>query len=96
MFAQEQDQNSGVVGTACPPENVEFMIESTTSTPQERTDFARQLSAAIGADAVALGGALFEMLDRVDVLLALKDAAQGRYVHVNRRMAELLGRSAED
>ena len=84
------------MGTAWPPENVEFMIESTTSTPQERTDLARQLSAAMGADAAVLGGALFEMLDRVDVLLALKDASQGRYVHVNRRMAELLGRSAEE
>ncbi len=75
---------------------MELMIESTTSTPQERTDLARQLSAAIGFDAAVLGGALFEMLDRVDVLLAVKDAAQGRYLHVNRRMAELLGRPAAE
>jgi diguanylate cyclase (GGDEF)-like protein/PAS domain S-box-containing protein len=70
------------------------MIESTLSTPLERTALARQLSAAIGADPAALAGSLFEIFDRVDVLLSLKDAAQGRYVHVNRRMAELLGRSA--
>ena len=72
------------------------MIESTTSTPLERADLARQLAAVMGADAAALGGALFEMFDRIDVLLAVKDAAQGRYVHVNRRMAELLGRPAEE
>ena len=72
------------------------MIELTTSTPLERTDLARQLSAAMGADSAALGGVLFEMLDRVDVLLAVKDAAQGRYLHVNRRMAEMLGRSADE
>lgn len=72
------------------------MIESTTSTPLERTDLARQLSAATGADPLALGGALLELLDRVDVLLAVKDAAHGRYLHVNRRMAELLDRPAHE
>jgi len=72
------------------------MIESTTSTPLARTDLARQLSAAMGADSSALGGVLFEMLDRVDVLLALKDTAHGRYLHVNRRMADLLGRPADE
>ena len=50
----------------------------------------------MGADAASLAGALFEMLDRADVLLAVKDATHGRYVHVNRRMAELLGRSAPE
>jgi diguanylate cyclase (GGDEF)-like protein/PAS domain S-box-containing protein len=84
------------VGTARHAENVGFMIESTTSTPLARTELARQLSTATGADSAALGGALFEMLDRVDVLLALKDAAQGRYVHVNQRMADLLGRPADE
>ncbi len=72
------------------------MIESTTSTPLERTELARQLSAAMGADPGSLAGALFEMLDRVGVLLAVKDAAQGRYVHVNKRMAELLGRDTHE
>jgi diguanylate cyclase (GGDEF)-like protein len=72
------------------------MIESTTSTTLERTELARRLSAATGADAAGLAGALFEMLDRVDVLLAVKDVAQGRYLHVNRRMAEMLGRPAHE
>ncbi len=72
------------------------MIESTLSTPLERATLARQLCAAIGSDSAALAGALFDMLDHVDVLLAVKDAAHGRYVHVNRRMAELLGRGADE
>ena len=72
------------------------MIELTTSTPQERTGLARQLSAAMGADPAALGGVLLELLDRVDVLLAIKDAAHGRYLHVNKRMAELLERPAHE
>ena len=70
------------------------MIESTTATLLERTDLARQLSAAMGVDPAGLGGALLELLDRVDALLAVKDAAQGRYLHVNKRMAELLDRPA--
>ena len=72
------------------------MIESTAATPLESTDLARQLSAALGADSAALAGALFDLFDRVDVLLAVKDAAQGRYVHVNARMAELLDRPAHE
>ncbi len=72
------------------------MIESTRSTSLARTDLARQLSAAIGADPAALGGVLFELLERVDVLLAIKDAANGRYLHVNKRMAELLERPAHE
>ena len=72
------------------------MIESTASTSLARTDLARQLSTAMGADPAGLGGVLFELLDRVGVLLAIKDAAQGRYLHVNQRMAELLGRPAHE
>ena len=77
-------------------ENVGFMIESIASTPQSRTELAHQLAAAMGADPMVLGGALFELLDRVDVLLAVKDAVHGRYVHVNQRMAELLDRPARE
>ncbi len=72
------------------------MIDLTMSTPLERTGLARQLSAAMGADPAALGGALFELFDRIDVLLAVKDAASGRYLHVNKRMAELLDRPAKE
>ena len=72
------------------------MTESTTSTPLERTELARQLSNVMGADPATLSGVLLEMLDRADVLVALKDSAHGRYLHVNRRMAELLGRPADE
>ena len=72
------------------------MIESTTSTALERTELARQLLTATGAEPAGLAGALLEMLDRADVLLAVKDVAQGRYLHVNQRMAEMLGRPAHE
>jgi diguanylate cyclase (GGDEF)-like protein/PAS domain S-box-containing protein len=36
------------------------------------------------------------MLDRVDVLLSVKEVAAGRYVHVNSAMADFLGRSPAD
>ncbi|MEO6031613.1 MAG: PAS domain-containing protein, partial [Burkholderiaceae bacterium] len=38
---------------------------------------------------------MLELLDRVEVLASVKEIASGRYLHVNARMAELLGRSAE-
>lgn len=72
------------------------MIEARTSTPQARTDEARELAAVLGADAVALAGSLLELLDRVDVMLSVKDAGSGRYVHVNERMAGLFGRTAAE
>jgi diguanylate cyclase (GGDEF)-like protein len=57
---------------------------------------ARGLAGALGTDANALAGALFELFDRVDVLLSVKEAGSGRYLHVNARMAELLGRDASE
>ena len=72
------------------------MNETTPALSQERTDVSRALARALEADDAALAGALLEMLDRVNVLLSLKEVATGRYLHVNPRMAELFGRSPAD
>jgi diguanylate cyclase (GGDEF)-like protein/PAS domain S-box-containing protein len=37
--------------------------------------------------------ALLDLMDRSDLFLSIKEASTGRYVYVNERMAELLGRS---
>lgn len=71
------------------------MNETASPSPSERAARARSLALALGADDAALADALLEMLDRVGVLASVKEIASGRYLHVNARMAELLGRSAE-
>lgn len=71
------------------------MNETAPPSPSERATRARSLALALGADDAALAGALLEMLDRVGVLASVKEIASGRYQHVNARMAELLGRSAQ-
>lgn len=68
------------------------MNETTPAALRERGDSARSLARALEVDEAALAGALLEMLDRVDVLLSVKDVTTGRYLHVNAAMAELFGR----
>ena len=69
------------------------MNETTPDLPLARTEMARSLTRTLEADAAGLSAVLLEMLDRVDVLLAIKDVASGRYLHVNAAMAELFGQS---
>ncbi|HEY8709355.1 MAG TPA: diguanylate cyclase [Burkholderiaceae bacterium] len=69
------------------------MNETTQALSQERTEMAHALARALGTDAAALAGAFLETLDRVNVLLSIKEVASGRYVHANARMAELFGRT---
>ena len=69
------------------------MNEITPALSIERTEMARSLARTLEADAAGLAAVLLEMLDRVDVLLAVKEVASGRYLHVNPAMAELFGRS---
>jgi len=71
------------------------MNETTPRMPPERSDNARILARALEVDGAALAGALLEMLDRVDLLLSVKDVATARYLHVNAAMAELFGREVE-
>ncbi|MEP6874374.1 MAG: GGDEF domain-containing protein [Burkholderiales bacterium] len=70
------------------------MNETTPASPAARTEMARTLAGVIEADDAGLAGALLETLDRLGVLIAFKEVASGRYVHVNRRMAELHGRAS--
>ena len=68
------------------------MNETTPALPITRTETARALAHALGADDTGLAGALLDTLDRLGALLAVKEVASGRYAHVNVRMAELFGR----
>ncbi|HWH83502.1 MAG TPA: diguanylate cyclase [Burkholderiaceae bacterium] len=70
------------------------MNETTLALPTERGDRVRTLTRALESDDAVLADALLEMLDRVDVLLSVKDAASGRYLYVNDAMAALFGRAA--
>lgn len=67
--------------------------ESTPALSPDRTELGRSLLKTLGLDAAGLVTALLDMLDRVDVLLALKEASTGRYVHANAAMAALFGRA---
>ncbi|CAM5796094.1 GGDEF domain-containing protein [Rhizobacter fulvus] len=68
------------------------MNESTPALPQERIQDVRRLADTLGVQEAALAGVLMDLLDRVDVLLSIKDVASGRYLHVNAAMAALFGR----
>ena len=70
------------------------MNETTPALPAARTETARALARVIDADDAGLAGALLETLERLGVLIAVKEVASGRYVHVNQRMAELHGRAS--
>ena len=69
------------------------MNETTPALSRERTELARLLARELDADAAGLAAVLLEMVDRVDVLLSIKEVATGRYLHVNPAMAALFGRS---
>ena len=69
------------------------MNQTTPALPPARTDQARVLARALEADEIGLAGALLDVLDRLDLLLGVKELGSGRYVHANLRMAELFGRA---
>ncbi|KNZ33961.1 MAG: diguanylate cyclase [Methylibium sp. NZG] len=50
------------------------------------------LAAALDGGRGSLAAVMLDMLDRVDALVAVKEIASGRYVHVNARMAALFAR----
>lgn len=70
------------------------MNETTPALPSARNDLARAVANALGAEQTGLAGALLETLDRLGMLVAVKEVASGRYQHANSRMAELFGRAA--
>jgi len=69
------------------------MNETTPALSQDRTEMVRSLARTLDVEPAGLAAVLLEMLDRVDVLLAIKEVATGRYLHVNTAMAELFGQS---
>jgi diguanylate cyclase (GGDEF)-like protein len=52
--------------------------------------------ASLGLSPSALCQSLLDWIDRGETLLSIKDAANGRYLHVNAGMAQLLGRPAAE
>ena len=90
----DQDEMTVVGAQGTPPEEDGLMNETTPALPPARSAVARAVANALEADDVGLAGALLETLDRLGVLLAVKEVASGRYLHVNARIAELFGRTA--
>jgi diguanylate cyclase (GGDEF)-like protein len=60
----------------------------------ERTELVRTLARSLDTDAAALAASLLDALDRMNVLVSIKEVASGRYLHANALMAELSGRGA--
>ena len=71
------------------------MNQTTPAMPAARRDVAHAVANALEAGSVELSGALLEVVDRLGLLLAVKEVASGRYVYVNHRMAELFGRTPD-
>lgn len=68
------------------------MTESNPLALSARADHAGGLALALGLGPQAWGVALSVLVDRVDALYAVKEAASGRYVSANARMEALAGR----
>lgn len=64
--------------------------------PSGASTGAGQLTSELGLAQTALCDALLGFAEQTGVLFAVKEIAGGRYVHVNSRMAELLGRSPQE
>lgn len=71
------------------------MTESNQQALAARADQSQALVRALGLAPQAWGVIALTLLERVDAMLAIKEAATGRYVHANARMAVLLGRAVE-
>jgi diguanylate cyclase (GGDEF)-like protein len=69
------------------------MDETRSALPVERSATARALANALNADPAGLAGALLETLERLEVLISVKEVASGRYGYANARMADLFGRA---
>ena len=68
------------------------MNDTIESAPSDRSMASRSLAAALGATEAGLAGGLLEVLDRMDVLVSIKEVASGTYVYANSRMAALFER----
>jgi len=71
------------------------MTESNQQALAARADQSHALVRALGLAPQVWGVVALTLLDRVDAMLAIKEAATGRYVHANARMSALIGRPVE-
>ena len=71
------------------------MIDTQASTFGPDADSARRLAAAVESGDASLTGLLLRALDGLELLVAVKDLASGRYVHANERMAALFDATPE-
>ena len=84
-----------VLSRSC-QESAWFMNDANSPMLSDRTETARALALAVGADCAALVGAMLRTLDHLQALTSVKEVASGCYVYVNPRMAELFGRAPAD
>jgi len=66
------------------------MTETMQSAPAELAERSRELTAALELADGAFGAVLLGLVDRLEAPFAIKDIANGRYRHVNPRMATLV------
>ena len=71
------------------------MSEATTPSSVPRADPAVALIEALRSSGGELAGALLELVERLDLPFAVKDAASGQYRYANARMASLFGTTPE-
>ena len=69
------------------------MNETPSSGTSGHAETARSLASALGAQEAVLAGALLDTLERLNLLVSIKEVASGRYLHANQRMAEVFGRT---
>jgi diguanylate cyclase (GGDEF)-like protein len=67
-----------------------------SSLPSDFAETVNRLVVAMGGGEGAFAGVLLDMLNRVEAMVAVKEIATGRYVHVSARMATLFGRGAQE
>jgi diguanylate cyclase (GGDEF)-like protein len=82
-------------GQYCGAKEEIVMSPSETSASSGSPGGGGSIADASGFTAAAMRDALLGFIDHADALLAVKEIATGRYLHVNARMAELLGRPAQ-
>ena len=64
----------------------------TASSSSDMASTAGRLIVTVGGGEAVFAGVVLDLLRRLEVMLAVKEIATGRYVHVDSRMATLFGR----
>ena len=71
-------------------------LDMTTTFPSDPAAALNELVTSLDGGRGVFAVAVLDMLNRADVLVAVKEIATGRYLHVNARMAALFGRAEQD